>query len=180
MVFLLCFHQKYIRIPYNDRLLQVHDLLHVDYLLSFLTLQFFFFKQKTAYEMLRSLVGSEMCIRDSPLAAHRQTARRAYHARQLRAAGTAGFVAGPPLHRARLVEPGMDSPLQSVADVGAAADPQVHDAIPEITRPAVCHDRKPSGSRNDGLNGWRNSRCNGRQNGGRNGRPCKNKNHNSL
>ncbi|MFQ7502116.1 MAG: SDR family NAD(P)-dependent oxidoreductase [Alistipes finegoldii] len=71
-------------------------------------------------------------------------------------------------------------PLQSVADVGAAADPQVHDAIPEITRPAVCHDRKPSGSRNDGLNGWRNSRCNGRQNGGRNGRPCKNKNHNSL
>ena len=33
---------------------------------------FFFFKQKTAYEMLRSLVGSEMCIRDrfrSPLAA---------------------------------------------------------------------------------------------------------------
>eukprot|EP00658_Telonema_sp_P-2_P044238 TRINITY_DN32092_c0_g1_i1.p1 TRINITY_DN32092_c0_g1~~TRINITY_DN32092_c0_g1_i1.p1 ORF type:complete len:220 (-),score=45.26 TRINITY_DN32092_c0_g1_i1:120-779(-) len=28
---------------------------------------FFFFKQKTAYEMLRSLVGSEMCIRDSLL-----------------------------------------------------------------------------------------------------------------
>ena len=26
---------------------------------------FFFFKQKTAYEMLRSLVGSEMYIRDS-------------------------------------------------------------------------------------------------------------------
>ena len=25
-----------------------------------------FFKQKTAYEMLRSLVGSEMCIRDRP------------------------------------------------------------------------------------------------------------------
>eukprot|EP00658_Telonema_sp_P-2_P046991 TRINITY_DN3541_c0_g1_i2.p1 TRINITY_DN3541_c0_g1~~TRINITY_DN3541_c0_g1_i2.p1 ORF type:complete len:577 (-),score=176.64 TRINITY_DN3541_c0_g1_i2:373-2103(-) len=30
---------------------------------------FFFFKQKTAYEMLRSLVGSEMCIRDSFLTA---------------------------------------------------------------------------------------------------------------
>eukprot|EP00658_Telonema_sp_P-2_P047840 TRINITY_DN36419_c0_g1_i1.p1 TRINITY_DN36419_c0_g1~~TRINITY_DN36419_c0_g1_i1.p1 ORF type:complete len:572 (-),score=215.13 TRINITY_DN36419_c0_g1_i1:245-1960(-) len=29
------------------------------------SLFFFFFKQKTAYEMLRSLVGSEMCIRDS-------------------------------------------------------------------------------------------------------------------
>ena len=32
-------------------------------------LGFFFFKQKTAYEMLRSLVGSEMCIRDSVQAA---------------------------------------------------------------------------------------------------------------
>ena len=30
-------------------------------------MHFFFFKQKTAYEMLRSLVGSEMCIRDSML-----------------------------------------------------------------------------------------------------------------
>ncbi|CZR87554.1 hypothetical protein CDFC105_30672 [Clostridioides difficile] len=29
---------------------------------------FFFFKQKTAYEMLRSLVGSEMCIRDRNVA----------------------------------------------------------------------------------------------------------------
>ena len=28
------------------------------------TKPFFFFKQKTAYEMLRRLVGSEMCIRD--------------------------------------------------------------------------------------------------------------------
>ena len=27
---------------------------------------FFFFKQKTAYDMLRSLVGSEMCIGDRP------------------------------------------------------------------------------------------------------------------
>ena len=27
--------------------------------------QFFFFKQKTAYEIRLSLVGSEMCIRDS-------------------------------------------------------------------------------------------------------------------
>ena len=30
---------------------------------------FFFVKQKTAYEMLRSLVGSEMCIRDRELLA---------------------------------------------------------------------------------------------------------------
>ena len=30
-----------------------------------------FFKQKTAYEMLRSLVGSEMCIRDRSLLDYR-------------------------------------------------------------------------------------------------------------
>ena len=29
----------------------------------------FFFKQKTAYDLLRSLVGAEMCIRDRPNAA---------------------------------------------------------------------------------------------------------------
>ena len=34
------------------------------YALVVLFLFFFFVKQKTAYEMLRSLVGSEMCIRD--------------------------------------------------------------------------------------------------------------------
>eukprot|EP00658_Telonema_sp_P-2_P065331 TRINITY_DN54597_c0_g1_i2.p1 TRINITY_DN54597_c0_g1~~TRINITY_DN54597_c0_g1_i2.p1 ORF type:complete len:254 (+),score=85.76 TRINITY_DN54597_c0_g1_i2:98-859(+) len=33
-------------------------------------LDFFFFKQKTAYEMLRSLVGSEMCIRDRYILDH--------------------------------------------------------------------------------------------------------------
>ena len=32
--------------------------------LRYFVFLFFFFKQKTAYEMLRSLVGSEMCIRD--------------------------------------------------------------------------------------------------------------------
>ncbi len=31
---------------------------------SDIRVRFFFFKRKTAYEMLRSLVGSEMCIRD--------------------------------------------------------------------------------------------------------------------
>eukprot|EP00658_Telonema_sp_P-2_P036272 TRINITY_DN26274_c0_g1_i3.p1 TRINITY_DN26274_c0_g1~~TRINITY_DN26274_c0_g1_i3.p1 ORF type:complete len:146 (-),score=51.17 TRINITY_DN26274_c0_g1_i3:145-582(-) len=34
------------------------------HLLTYFVVFFFFFKQKTAYEMLRSLVGSEMCIRD--------------------------------------------------------------------------------------------------------------------
>ena len=43
---------------------------------------FFFCKQKTAYEMLRSLVGSEMCIRDrnpvgAPAAAGRSPQRAA-------------------------------------------------------------------------------------------------------
>ena len=36
---------------------------------------FFFFKQKTAYEMLRSLVGSEMCIRDSMRMVREATSR---------------------------------------------------------------------------------------------------------
>ena len=36
-----------------------------DTCLDFGVFVFCFFKQKTAYEMLRSLVGSEMCIRDS-------------------------------------------------------------------------------------------------------------------
>eukprot|EP00825_Cyclidium_porcatum_P051174 TRINITY_DN9329_c0_g1_i6.p2 TRINITY_DN9329_c0_g1~~TRINITY_DN9329_c0_g1_i6.p2 ORF type:complete len:119 (+),score=13.79 TRINITY_DN9329_c0_g1_i6:13-369(+) len=34
------------------------------YWLSILRFVFFFFKQKTAYEIMPSLVGSEMCIRD--------------------------------------------------------------------------------------------------------------------
>eukprot|EP00658_Telonema_sp_P-2_P082679 TRINITY_DN8786_c0_g1_i3.p1 TRINITY_DN8786_c0_g1~~TRINITY_DN8786_c0_g1_i3.p1 ORF type:complete len:114 (-),score=10.21 TRINITY_DN8786_c0_g1_i3:158-499(-) len=42
------------------------DLLIAMYRLYF----FFFFKQKTAYEMLRSLVGSEMCIRDRSTGRH--------------------------------------------------------------------------------------------------------------
>src|SRR5450756_2867773 len=33
-------------------------------MIQFLSLSFFFFKQKTAYEIMPSLVGSEMCIRD--------------------------------------------------------------------------------------------------------------------
>ena len=37
----------------------------------------FFFKQKTAYEVLRSLVGSEMCIRDSMQAAYGLTSKQA-------------------------------------------------------------------------------------------------------
>ncbi len=35
-----------------------------------LVMVFFFFEQKTAYEMLRSLVGSEMCIRDPSCGLH--------------------------------------------------------------------------------------------------------------
>ena len=38
----------------------------------------FFFKQKTEYEMLRRLVGSEMCIRDSHSAEAEKIALEAY------------------------------------------------------------------------------------------------------
>ena len=36
------------------------------------------------------------------------------------------------MHRPRLVEPRVDSPLQDAADVGAASGPQVHDEVSEI------------------------------------------------
>eukprot|EP00658_Telonema_sp_P-2_P036160 TRINITY_DN26209_c0_g1_i1.p1 TRINITY_DN26209_c0_g1~~TRINITY_DN26209_c0_g1_i1.p1 ORF type:complete len:168 (+),score=33.80 TRINITY_DN26209_c0_g1_i1:13-516(+) len=42
------------------------DCIYLNSLFFSSAIVFFFFKQKTAYEMLRSLVGSEMCIRDSP------------------------------------------------------------------------------------------------------------------
>ena len=53
-------------------------------MLVFVRLCFFFFKQKTAYEMLRSLVGSEMCIRDSVV--HLEVAPRQHGAQQGRPA----------------------------------------------------------------------------------------------
>ena len=40
-----------------------------------LFLSFFFFKQKTAYEIMPSLVGSEMCIRDSHVITHTLSSR---------------------------------------------------------------------------------------------------------
>ena len=43
---------------------------------SFEVPKYLFFKQKTAYEMLRSLVGSEMCIRDSSNIHSREAFRR--------------------------------------------------------------------------------------------------------
>ena len=51
---------------------------------------FFFFKQKTAYEMLRSLVGSEMCIRDRSMAITKEIKGAAI----LNNAFTAGSYAG--------------------------------------------------------------------------------------
>src|SRR5450759_5692907 len=47
-----------------------------------MTSRFFFFKQKTAYEIMPSLVGSEMCIRDRVRAACPR--RRAAEGRGLR------------------------------------------------------------------------------------------------
>ena len=43
----------------------------------------FFFKQKTAYEMLRSLVGSEMCIRDRGVTGRYVGARDRLHPREV-------------------------------------------------------------------------------------------------
>ena len=49
---------------------------------------------------------------DAPLAAHRPTHRGAHLRRLVRTARTAALWWGPPVHRSRLVEPRMDSPLQ--------------------------------------------------------------------
>ena len=48
--------------------------------LGFLDLLFFFFKQKTAYEIGVRLVGSEMCIRDSAYSAFNLLKYRKYMA----------------------------------------------------------------------------------------------------
>ncbi len=60
---------------------------------------FFFFKQKTAYEMSASLVGSEMCIRDRTT---RVSAKIEPNANFVRSAGefsfhTPGALSGPNL-----------------------------------------------------------------------------------
>src|SRR5450756_2994507 len=63
---------------------------------------FFFFKQKTAYEIMPSLVGSEMCIRDRPgamLAAEVVAAADSSRADGLLVFDTAG-VTGHPDHMA--------------------------------------------------------------------------------
>src|SRR5678815_1341128 len=74
---------------------------------------FFFFKQKTAYEMLRSLVGSEMCIRDRVRAYVRAGARHVVVARaacELRpwyvgGRGSRAAMCAPPCARAHLGSP---------------------------------------------------------------------------
>src|SRR5665648_555818 len=63
---------------------------------------FFFFKQKTAYEIMPSLVGSEMCIRDSR-PGRRFGARRACRRRLLQRRGPAG---GGPANGARRLRRG--------------------------------------------------------------------------
>ena len=62
---------------------------------------FFFFKQKTAYEIMPSLVGSEMCIRDSAARGRRppDTALGAAAAALLRSCGTGVLVGRRALER---------------------------------------------------------------------------------
>ena len=81
---------------------------------------------------IRRMFTADGKTMDAPLAAHRHAPRGAYHGRLVRPARTARPVAGTPVHRPRLVEPRVDSPLQDAADVGAASGPQVHDEVSEI------------------------------------------------
>ena len=51
-----------IPVSYTHLTLPTNSLVYISVVA--VSLKKIFFKQKTAYEMLRSLVGSEMCIRD--------------------------------------------------------------------------------------------------------------------
>src|SRR5450756_3033284 len=63
-------------------------------------LSLFFFKQKTAYEIMPSLVGSEMCIRDSP-----QRARGLSHDRTQSRSDSVTIGLGHNTERARSAAP---------------------------------------------------------------------------
>ena len=101
--------------------------------------RFFFFKQKTAYERLRSLVGSEMCIRDrgssardyNPSAPRRDQSppltRPLYHAqvgafsRAARGAGTRVLVVLGErrlVHEAQVPHGGVDAALRALSRDG--------------------------------------------------------------
>eukprot|EP00658_Telonema_sp_P-2_P073379 TRINITY_DN62430_c0_g1_i1.p2 TRINITY_DN62430_c0_g1~~TRINITY_DN62430_c0_g1_i1.p2 ORF type:complete len:165 (-),score=26.17 TRINITY_DN62430_c0_g1_i1:218-712(-) len=86
---------------------------------------FFFFKQKTAYEMLRSLVGSEMCIRDShwilPLSVQ-EDARCVHSVRPRTRAGPGGSHGGRTGGGGTLHEPCHSA---SCANLGLEMEPAV-------------------------------------------------------
>ena len=71
----------------------VIDLLPISVASGYAGIVFFFFKQKTAYEMLRSLVGSEMCIRDSHIGAADLPSAAGLHDRDRLGAGAVGSAA---------------------------------------------------------------------------------------
>eukprot|EP00658_Telonema_sp_P-2_P072874 TRINITY_DN61963_c0_g1_i2.p1 TRINITY_DN61963_c0_g1~~TRINITY_DN61963_c0_g1_i2.p1 ORF type:complete len:217 (+),score=87.40 TRINITY_DN61963_c0_g1_i2:74-724(+) len=96
---------------------------------------FFFFKQKTAYEMLRSLVGSEMCIRDSYyFSFFIRKAQQQYKLLQLEADAT--------YHRAgrESADPSEDGDILSPSQVDALAafvmNPELSpEAVSQVSRP---------------------------------------------
>src|SRR5450756_985946 len=65
---------------------------------------FFFFKQKTAYEIMPSLVGSEMCIRDRPGRGRRRGAGGARRGRRRLMATASRHASGPHSSGASLEE----------------------------------------------------------------------------
>nr|WP_258054383.1 glutamate-5-semialdehyde dehydrogenase [Pseudomonas aeruginosa] len=74
--------------------------------------RFFFFKQKTAYELQRSLVGSEMCIRD-----------RSHANEQDLAAGRANGLEPAMLDRLALTPARIDDMIEGLRQVATLPDP---------------------------------------------------------
>eukprot|EP00658_Telonema_sp_P-2_P021675 TRINITY_DN18643_c0_g1_i1.p1 TRINITY_DN18643_c0_g1~~TRINITY_DN18643_c0_g1_i1.p1 ORF type:complete len:197 (+),score=33.80 TRINITY_DN18643_c0_g1_i1:89-679(+) len=96
---------------------------------------FFFFKQKTAYEMLRSLVGSEMCIRDRYQRRvrgkfcgkheHAATTTRAWTGRRLRPTPRPAVPPSAPARRALLPPAASSSEALRPAESQSASHPEL-------------------------------------------------------
>src|SRR5450756_2726007 len=83
---------------------------------------FFFFKQKTAYEIMPSLVGSEMCIRDSAVVALQVVERLLGDA--------IAAVDGVHDHHVALFRGGLAALLQPVHEArGLLEEPEPHEAV---------------------------------------------------
>eukprot|EP00658_Telonema_sp_P-2_P064509 TRINITY_DN53545_c0_g1_i1.p1 TRINITY_DN53545_c0_g1~~TRINITY_DN53545_c0_g1_i1.p1 ORF type:complete len:141 (-),score=22.68 TRINITY_DN53545_c0_g1_i1:18-440(-) len=88
-------------------------------------MHFFFFKQKTAYEMLRSLVGSEMCIRDRFNGRSMNSSLRTHELTRLS------------VSRSHCMPPSQSDGAQAASRAARASPSKNHDARSQTEPPAV-------------------------------------------